>query len=35
MCGWFSTAVGEIYKTNLENIKNILKRIMKGDTYNK
>lgn len=31
-CGWFPTAVAEIYKTNSENI---LKRTMKGDTYNK
>ena len=34
-CGWFPTAVAEIYKTDSEDIKNILKRTMKGDTYNK
>jgi hypothetical protein len=34
-CGWFPTAVAEIYKTDSEDIKNILKRTMKGDSYNK
>ena len=34
-CGWFPAAVAEIYKTDSEDIKNILKRTMKGDTYNK
>lgn len=34
-CGWFPAAVAEIYKTDSEDIKNILKRTMKGDTYNR
>lgn len=32
---WFPAAVAEKYKTDSEDIKNILKRTMKGDTYNR
>ena len=34
-CGWFPAAVAEKYKTDSEDIQNILKRTMKGDTYNR